>query len=127
MNHETVMRRALQLTTAFNFLAAFSLAFPATALAQFMGLPPDAPLIYRALAAGAVGLFGFAYAWLSMQPVIDRPLVVFSIFGKLAAFGSVVVLALYGDLPLRSVVMTTPDLLFALVFIWWWGGTRQGR
>lgn len=119
MNQETIMRRALRLTTAFNFLAAFCLAYPSTALAQFMGLPPDAPLIYRAMAAGAVALFGCAYGWLSVQAVIDRPLVVLSTVGKLLAFGSVVALALYGDMPMRSIVMTSPDFLFAMIFIWW--------
>ena len=122
MNREKIMRRALQLTTAFNFVAAFALAFPGTALGQLMGLPPAAPLIYLAMASGAVALFGFAYGWLSVQPVIDRPLVVLSTVGKLAAFGSVVAVALYGDLPMRSIVMTTPDLVFAAIFIWWLRG-----
>ena len=119
MNREMIMRRALQLTTAFNIVAAFALAFPATALGQLMGLPPAAPFIYLALASGAVALFGFAYGWLSVQPVIDRPLVVLSTVGKLAAFTSVVVITLYGDLPMRSIVMSSPDLMFAAVFIWW--------
>src|SRR5688572_12986456 len=119
MNRESIMRRALQLTTIFNFVAALALAFPGTALGQFMGLPPAAPLIYLAMASGAVALFGFAYGWLSIQAVIDRPLVVLATFGKLAAFTSVVVIALYGDLPMRSIVMTSPDLVFAAIFIWW--------
>jgi hypothetical protein len=122
MNPEKIMRRALQLTTAFNFVAALALAFPASQLGQFMGLPPDAPLIYLAMASGAVGLFGLAYGWLSVQPVIDRPLVVLSTIGKLAAFGSVVVIVLLGEMPLRSIVLTSPDLMFAAVFIWWLRG-----
>ena len=124
MSMDSVMRRSLQLTTAFNFLAAFCLAYPATPLAQLMGLPSGAPLIYRAMAAGAVALFGLAYGWLSVQPIIDRPLVVLSTIGKLAAFGSVVALTIYGDLPTRSILMTSPDLLFAVVFICWLHGAQ---
>ena len=122
MNRDLIMRRALQLTAAFNLVAAFALAFPASALGQFMGLPPAAPLIYLAMASGAVALFGLAYGWLSVQLVIDRPLVVLSTAGKLAAFTSVVVIVFYGDLPMRSIVMTSPDLMFAAVFIWWLRG-----
>lgn len=122
MNRDKVMRRALQLTTVFNFVAAFALAFPGSALGQFMGFPPAAPLIYLAMASGAVALFGFAYGWLSVQPVIDRPLVVLSTVGKLIAFASVAVIALLGDMPMRSAVLASPDLMFAAIFIWWLRG-----
>ncbi|MFT5889366.1 MAG: hypothetical protein ACI9BO_002193 [Zhongshania sp.] len=96
---------------------------PTTTLARLMGLPRDAPLIYRAMAGDAVPLFGFAYAWLSMQAVIDRPMVV-STTGKLSA--SVAGLAAYDDLPARSVIMTSPDFLFAAIFIWWLQDAQQG-
>jgi hypothetical protein len=122
MNRDKTMRRALQLTTAFNFIAALGLAFPATALGQFMGFPTGAPLIYSALASGSVALFGGGYAWLSVQAVIDRPLVVLSTIGKLTAFTSVVGIALLGEMPMRSIVLTSPDLIFAGVFIWWLRG-----
>jgi nitrate reductase gamma subunit len=122
MNHDRIMRRALQLTTVFNLVAAFALAFPASALGQLMGLPPAAPPIYLAMASGAVALFGFAYGWLSVQRIIDRPLVVLSAVAKLMAFASVVVIALLGDMPMRSIVMVSPDLAFAAIFIWWLRG-----
>jgi hypothetical protein len=124
MNRDIVMRRALQLTTIFNGVGAFALALPGSALGQFMGLPPVAPPIYRAMASGAVALFGFAYAWLSAQPVIDRPLVALATVGKLTAFASFLVIAFLGQMPMRSVVLDSPDLVFAVIFIWWLRGTR---
>lgn len=84
------------------------------------GLPSDAPAVYRAFASGAIALFGFAYGWLSVQPVIDRPMVVLSIFGKLVAFGSLLVLGMFGHIPMRAPLVGAGDLIFALIFIWWW-------
>lgn len=125
MNSDRIMRRALQVTTPFNLAAAYALAFPASPLGLFFGLPADVPALYRAFASGAIALFGCAYGWLSVQPVIDRPLVVLSICGKLFAFGSLLVLAIVGQIPIRSAVLGTGDLFFALIFIWWCVDAQQ--
>jgi hypothetical protein len=119
------MRTSLQATTVFNAVAAFSLAFPASILGELMGLPQHPPFIYRALAAGAVGLFGAAYAWLSTQATISRPVVALSAAGKLMAFCAVLSACFLGEMPWRSIFLTSPDPLFAAVFIWWLGKTRQ--
>ena len=118
-NRDQVMRRALQVTAPFNLVAAFALAFPATWAGQVFGLPSDAPAVYRALAGGVIAIFGFAYAWLSVQRSIDRPLVVVAMCGKIFAFGSLAALAAVGELPLRSAAMGSADLLFAVIFGWW--------
>lgn len=120
MHRERVMRRALQVTCPFNLVAAFALAYPTSAIGQLFGLPSDAPAVYRAFASGAIALFGFAYGWLSVQPVIDRPLVALAIWGKLFAFTSLLVLAILDQIPMRAPMLGTADLIFALIFIWWW-------
>ncbi len=120
MNRDRVMRRTLQVTCLFNFAGAFALAFPASSLGQLFGLPADAPAVYRAFDSGAIALFGLAYGWLSVQRVIDRPLVVLSICGKLFAFSSLLLLAVIGQLPMRAPLLGVADLVFALIFLWWW-------
>lgn len=120
MNRDRVMRRTLQVSCPFNFAAAIALAYPASSLGQLFGLPADAPAVYRALAGGAIALFGFAYGWLSVQRVIDRPLVVLSICGKLFAFSSLLLLAVLDQLPTRAPLLGAADLVFALIFLWWW-------
>jgi len=47
-------------------------------------------------------------------------LVAVSICGKLFAFGSLLLLGLFGHIPMRAPLLGTADLLFALIFIWWW-------
>ncbi len=78
----------------------------------------DAPAIYRALTALFVLLFGCAYAWLAMQPTINRPLVAFGAIGKAAAFLIVVLLWLRGAAPVASVYAIIGDLVLAGVFFW---------
>jgi hypothetical protein len=123
MRNDWLIRRALQVTAPFNLLAGFALAYPASWAGQVFGLPADAPAVYRALTGGIIALFGFVYGWLSMQPRIDRPLVMVSACGKLLAFGTLLALTLTGELPLRSAVLGSGDLAFALVFLHWWKGT----
>jgi hypothetical protein len=118
-NRDLVMRRALQVTAPFNLLAAFALAFPSSWPGRVFGLPVDAPSVYRVLAGGVIAIFGFAYAWLSVQKVIDRELVFVSMSGKIFAFCSLAALAVAGELPLRSAILGSADLLFACVFGWW--------
>ena len=119
MNRDFVMRRALQVTAPFNLVAAFALAFPATWPGQIFGLPSDAPAVYRALAGGVIAIFGLVYGWLSLQRVIDRPLVFVSTCGKIFAFCTLAALAMVGHLPVRSAVLGSADLIFACIFVWW--------
>ena len=92
MSREHVLRPALWTAAFFNLAGAYPFAFPASSLGQFAGLPADVPVVYRAMTALFVLLFGGAYAWLAMQPTINRPFVAFGAIGKAAAFMTVVVL-----------------------------------
>ena len=118
MSREQILRPALWTAAFFNLCGAFVFAFPASRLGQFAGLPTHAPAIYRALVALFVLLFGCAYAWLAMQPTINRPLVAFGAIGKAAAFFLVVLLWLRSAAPATSVFAIVGDLVLAAVFFW---------
>ena len=84
-----------------------------------MLLPIPGPPFYAAQVALVIGLFCGVYAWLARQPVINRPLLVVGALGKLEFFASVVVYWVVGDLPVTVVPQSSPDLVLAVVFLWW--------
>ena len=118
MSREHVLRPALWTAAFFNFAGAAPFAWPGSTLGHFAGLPADAPVIYRAMTALFVLLFAGAYAWLAMQPTINRPFVAFGAIGKAAAFVMVVVLWLTGAVAAGGVLAMVGDILLALVFAW---------
>jgi hypothetical protein len=120
-----LLRRALWVSVVYNFGAALLFAFPASPLGQLVGLPTPVPLIYSALLALFVGLFGGAYAWLACQPNIDRPLVALAAIGKAAVFGVLFVFWLLGEAPGRGVLAAVGDLILAGIFAAWLFGTQQ--
>jgi hypothetical protein len=119
MNKDKVIRYALWISVPFNLFGALLFAFPASALGQFYGLPVPVPAIYSALLAFFVVLFAGAFAWLASQTNIDRPLVAFAAIGKAGAFLVIVIFWLLGDIPGRSVLAASGDLIFACIFAWW--------
>ncbi len=127
MEQETIFRRVLWASAAFNLGGALLFAFPSSAPGQLAGLPTPVPAIYSTLLALFVILFGGAYAWLAVQPTIDRPMVAFSAIGKTAAFLTVFGFWLMGEAPARSIVGILGDLIFAGLFFWWLWARRIGR
>jgi hypothetical protein len=119
MNKDKIIRYALWISVAFNLFGALLFAFPASPLGQFAGLPVPVPVIYSMLLAFFVVLFAGAYAWLARQPTIDRPLVAFSAIGKAGSFVLMLILCLLGEIPGRSVLLASGDLIFACIFAWW--------
>jgi hypothetical protein len=103
----------------YNVGAAFLVAFPSSTLGQLAGLPPSAPVVYRALLAMFVFLFAGAYAWLARQAIISRPLVAMSAIGKASAFMVVLACWLAGAAPARGVLGALGDLIFAGIFFAW--------
>jgi hypothetical protein len=116
--HDAFIRRALWVTTVFNFIGAAAFFFPDT-LGQLAGLPAPVPLLYRGAMAFLIGLFGATYAWLALQPRLDRPLLAFAAIGKAGFFSVVVLCWLPGEAPLHGVVTAAGDLAFAAIFAWW--------
>jgi hypothetical protein len=118
MSREHVLRPALWTAAFFNLAGAVPFAFPGSSMGQLAGLPSEAPVVYRAMTALFVLLFGGAYAWLAMQTTINRPFVAFGAIGKAAAFVLVVILWLRGAVPAGGVLAMIGDIALALVFFW---------
>ena len=118
MSREHVLRPALWTAAFFNLAGAVPFAFPASSMGQLAGLPADSPVVYRAMTALFVLLFAGAYAWLAMQPTINRPFVAFGAIGKAAAFVLVVALWLRDVVPAGAVLAMVGDIILALLFAW---------
>jgi hypothetical protein len=118
VNRDAFIRKVLWATTFYNLAGGLAFAFPSS-VGRLVDLPlPVAPL-YNVLLALFVFLFGAAYAWLALQPTIDRPLVGFAALGKASVFVAAVVLWLLGDGPGWFVPGAAGDLIFAALFTWW--------
>jgi hypothetical protein len=126
VNRDAFIRKVLWATTFYNLAAALAFAFPSS-VGRIADLPlPVAPL-YSVLLALFVFLFGAAYAWLAMQPTIDRPLVGFAAVGKASVFVAAIVLWLLGEGPGWFVPGAVGDLIFATLFAWWLRAGAMGR
>ena len=125
MNRDALLRKVLWATVVYNLLAASAFAFPAS-VGQLAGLPVPVPLVYSVMLTLFVLLFAAAYAWLAVQPTIDRPLVGFAAFGKATVFVATVVLWITGDASWRLIPGATGDLIFSGLFAWWLRATATG-
>jgi hypothetical protein len=119
MNTTRLVRYSLWASVPFNVLAAYMLAFPASALGQLAGLPQSVPAIHAGLLSFIVLLFGGVYAWLASRPEIDRPLLAIGAIGKSGVFAVTLVVWLAGASSGRTVLLASGDLAFASLWAWW--------
>ncbi|MES2885568.1 MAG: hypothetical protein V4709_12225 [Pseudomonadota bacterium] len=112
-------RRILWLSALTNLGGALLFALPAWPLGQLAGLPADVPLFYRAFVALFVLIYAGMYAWLAMQPVIHRPMVVLAAIGKSSAFLLVLLLWLMGAASVMSLALLSADLALAALYLAW--------
>jgi hypothetical protein len=113
-----MIRGALWTSVALNLLGL--LAFAPAALGDAAPLLPlPAPRFYAAQVALTIALFCGVYAWLARQPRINRPLVVVGALGKLGFFLLYAAYSAAGDLPASAVPQAAPDLVLAVIFLWW--------
>ncbi|MEM7358946.1 MAG: hypothetical protein AAF431_07610 [Pseudomonadota bacterium] len=124
MSSQSLIRTTLWLSLPFNLFAAFLLAFPSSVFGQLVGLPSQVEPLYAGLSALLVALFGFAYAWLALQPKIIQPLLFLGAAGKFSVFVLVAALWFSGSISGRVVFLATGDLVFALLWFWWLGSQR---
>lgn len=123
MDRDRIVRIALGVSVFFNLFGAALFAFPASPLGEFVGLPDAVPVIYRGVVAFFVVLFGGAYGWLALQPVIDRPMVGLAAIGKGGFFALVIIFFFLGEATGLALGAAAGDLLFAGIFGWWvWSG-----
>jgi hypothetical protein len=115
---DLIMRSALMLSVPLNFLGAIAFGFP-NSVGGIAGLPETESRFYTSLVAVMVAIFGFAYAWLALQPKIDRPLVVVAAAGKLGVFMVATGCWLTNQISAAGAAGTLADLILGLVFLWW--------
>ncbi len=118
MPRDRVLRTALWATVALNVLGVYVFALPALGYPSPL-LPVAVPPYFAAQIAYTIALFGSVYAWLALQPLFNRELVVVGGLGKLGFFALTVAYALAGTVPVGMAVNATPDLVFAGIFLWW--------
>lgn len=118
VTHDRIIRIALWSTVALNAVGAVIFGIPALGATSAL-LPVEAPRFFAAQLGFVIALFCGVYAWLALQPQVNRALVVVGALGKLGFFGLTLVYAVAGDVPVRMAANATPDLLLAMVFLWW--------
>jgi len=124
VDRDKVLRSALWISVVYNTGGALLFAFPSSPVGELAGLPTPVPRIYPLLLAYFVILFAGAYAWLALQPAIDRPLVGLAAIGKAGVFVVIVTFWLLGEVPGRGVLAASGDLVLAGIFAWWLVGAR---
>ena len=124
MTFEGVVRISLWVTAPANLAAATAFAFPSSLPGSMLQFPPTHP--FYALFSGAmVALFGVAYAWLALQPVINRPLLLVGACGKLLAVLISGSLFLGGDLSGVTALVISGDLVFVALWATFLVGNRD--
>jgi hypothetical protein len=128
VSSDRFLRGALWATVALNALGVVVFTPPALGYASPL-LPLEVPRYFAAQIGFTIALFGGVYWWLAMQPRINRPLIVVGGLGKLGFFALTLMYAIAGDVPPGMALNAAPDLVFAIIFLWWarnGPGTRAG-
>jgi hypothetical protein len=115
---DDLLRRVLWLTAVANTVVAFVFAFPAS-LGRPVDLPVPVPTLYSLFVGLFILLFGGAYAWLALQPRINRPLVAFGAVGKTGAVLVVLLAWFLGSASTPLLMLISGDLVLAAIFAAW--------
>lgn len=127
MVSEKMLRMALRVSVPFNFLAAYAIAVPGSIVGRLMGLSPESDMLNASILAFLIAAFGAVYAWLSVQKVIDRPLICFSAVAKTGVFIIAFLVWVRGSASGMTVLFTVGDLVFAGIFFAWLLGARPRK
>lgn len=105
--------------SALNFLVAAGLLFLRPWIAPWLGLDPivGTNLVLVNLAGTMIGLFGYGYLRVALDPVRFRPLIAHSAIGKLLAVAGAAWPWLAGAIPATIPLFLSPDIVFALLFL----------
>ena len=116
---ETITRKTLWISSGFNLIAAYALAFPQNSLGVLFELPSDTSRLYAYLFSYVVAVFGVSYAWLARQPTISKPLLSVAAAGKIGIFMITAALTMTGDISIRPTLLASGDLLFGSIWLSW--------
>lgn len=119
------MRVAMLATAAMNCLGAFAFVPSITALRNQFGFPQNVHPLYLWIIAEFIFIFGVAYAWAGFSGRASRLFVAVGAAGKLAFFGTIAAFALSGELPFKTILNASGDLIFGLLFAFWIFQTRN--
>jgi len=85
---------------------------------RLIGLP-DAHPFYLWLVTIWIGSFAILYVWLAMTRRPDRAFIAIAGIGKFAFFGLNFTFWLAGDFPALAPIVSSGDLITAVLFFWW--------
>lgn len=115
---EKWVRNTLWISFPFNLIAAGAVLWPHSLPGQLFGIPTDAPLAVAVLLAWLIGLFGFVYAWLARQAVMNRGMLGAASVAKAGVFFIMLALWLMNEASGRMLIASFGDLALAML----WGG-----
>ncbi len=121
---DRLVRITLMISVPFNLIVAWVLLFPASALGALVRLPADVPMLYAALSAMFVAAFGLLYAWMPMQPTINREMLGFVSLCKAGAFVVAQTLWLLGADGGTAALASVGDIVLAAIWMHWLLSTR---
>ena len=114
-----IVTATLWMTVPLNLAAGVALSFPASPLGQLIDLPHQSYSFHTLLSGSLVALFGVVYAWLALQPAVNRGLLFFGACGKTMAVGIAAISYATGQLSGVTMVVMCGDLIFAAVWFAW--------
>ncbi len=110
----------------FNYLVAAGLLIASSQVSERLGLGAATPgsVVLANLAGALVGIFGYAYTRVALEPLRYRVYVELGIIGKLAVLPAVGVPWAMGYIGWQLPLLASGDLAFALLFWHWLHATR---
>jgi hypothetical protein len=119
MIQQKFIKITLFLSFVFNFCAAYLMLFPSSDYGQLFELPRDVPYLYSNLISFVIVFFGVMYAWLALQPNLEKHLLFLGGLGKLLFFLVVFLTWLFGHASSKFAILTIGDLIFGSLWLWW--------
>ena len=112
------VRTIFSAAAVFNIIVALLLMFGRPVIGRYLGFisATGTNALWADLAAGLIGVFGALYFAVAVDPGWLRPVIPFSIAGKLLAFVVVMFHLAVGDITWGLASLSFGDLLFAGLF-----------
>ena len=113
------MKIALIATGVLNMFGAVLFLPASESLRISNGFPSGPHPFYLSIISSWIFLFGLCYLWLGVRGGQER---LFLVIGAAGKAGFVVLTSLFaalGDIPVTTALSTLPDLVFAILFIYY--------